>query len=55
MGREVKEMLSIEIIAVLAAVYGLLVYRMVKSRLATRQAEAGQQAEGAPAAAEQAG
>jgi hypothetical protein len=44
-------MLSIEIIAVLAVVYGLLVYGLVRTQLAARQAEAQQQVEkGAPAA-----
>jgi hypothetical protein len=32
-------MLSIEIIAVLGVVYGLLVYGLVRARLASRQAE----------------
>ena len=45
-------MLSIEVIAVLVVVYGLLVYGLVRGRLAVRQAE--QQAErDAPTAAEQ--
>jgi hypothetical protein len=35
-------MLSIEIIAVLGVVYGLLVYGLVRARLASRQAEAEQ-------------
>jgi Na+-translocating ferredoxin:NAD+ oxidoreductase RnfG subunit len=45
--------LTLEIIGVLGALFGFLVYGMVKTQLARRQAEAKQKAEeAAPAAAE---
>jgi len=47
-------MLSLEIIGVLGALFGLLVYGMVRTQLARREGEARQKAEkGAPAAAEE--
>jgi hypothetical protein len=54
-GKEVSEMLSLEIIGVLAALFAFLVYGMVRTQLAKREAEAKQAAEkGAPATAQKA-
>jgi len=48
-------MLSLEIIGVLGALFAFLVYGMVRSQVARREAEAKQTAEkGAPAATEKA-
>ncbi|MGB3903873.1 MAG: hypothetical protein WBB22_03035 [Anaerolineae bacterium] len=48
-------MLSLEIIGVLGALFAFLVYGMVRTQLARREAEARQEAEkDAPAAAEKA-
>lgn len=48
-------MLSLEIIGVLGALFAFLVYGMVRTQLARRQAEAKRKAEeGAPAAAQKA-
>jgi hypothetical protein len=48
-------MLSLEIIGVLGALFGFLVFGMVRTQLARREAEAKQRAEkGAPAATEKA-
>lgn len=49
------KMLSLEIIGVLGALFAFLVYGMVRTQLARREAEAKQKAEeGAPARAEKA-
>jgi hypothetical protein len=49
-------MLTLEMIGVLGALFGFLVYGIVRAQLATRQAEVGREAEeGAPAASERAG
>lgn len=48
-------MLSLEVIGVLGALFAFLVYGMVRTQLARRQAEAKRKAEeGAPAATEKA-
>jgi Na+-translocating ferredoxin:NAD+ oxidoreductase RnfG subunit len=52
--REVREMLTLEIIGVLGALLGLLVYGMVSTQLARRQAEAKEKAEkGVPSTREE--
>jgi hypothetical protein len=54
-GKEVSEMLSLEIVGVLGALFAFLVYGMVRTQLAKREAEAGRKAEkGVPGAAEKA-
>ena len=48
-------MLTLEVIGVLGALFGFLVYGMVRTQLARREAKAKQRAEkGAPAATEKA-